>query len=160
MSQTRGTIQTITRSTPDVATLILAISAFAYVAIVVPRGGRATGSTSRTDLASHTGSTGWTDARITRDTIHTSGPACTWIARAFVDIDTAVWTSETGRAFASKPINTIYTFTTIQTRHRLAIIYVASTVRPFKTIAADAAVIAVDRVYTSTAIRAGITRAR
>lgn len=160
MGQTRGTIQTVTRSAPDVAALILAIPAFAYVAVVVPRGGRATGSTSRTDLASRTGSTGRTGARITRNTIHASSSACARIARAFVDIDTAVRASETGRTFASKPIDTVYAFTTIQTWKGLAIVYVAPTVRPLETVAADAAVIAVDRVYTSTAIRAGIARAR
>lgn len=160
MGQTRGTVQTITRSAPDVAALILAVPAFAYVAIVVPRGGRAARSTSRTDLASRTGSTGRTDARITRDSIHASGPACARITRAFVDIDTAVRAGETGRAFASEPIDTVYAFTTIQARSRLTIIYVAPAVRPLKTLAADAAVIAVDHVYAGSAIRARIARAR
>lgn len=160
MGQTRGTVQTVTRSAPDVAALILAVPAFAYVAIVVPRGSRAPGSTSSTDLASRAGSTGRTDARITRDTIYASGPACARIARAFVDVDTAVRAGETGRAFASEPIDTVYAFTTIQARPRLTIIYVAPAVRPFETFATDAAVIAVDRVYAGSAIRTRIARAR
>lgn len=160
MGQTGGTVQAVTRPAPDVAALILAVPAFAHVAIVLPRGGRAAGPTSRTDLASRAGSTGRTDARVARDAIHASGPAGARIARALVDVDTAVRAGETGRAFASEPIDTVYAFTAIQTRHRLTIVHVAPAVQPLETLAADAAVIAVDRVHAGSAVRAGTARAR
>lgn len=113
MGQTRGTVQAITRPAPDVAALILAVPTFAHVAIVLPRGGRAAGSTSRTDFASCAGSTGRTDARVDCDTIHASCSAGARIACALIDIDTAIWAGETGRAFTSEPIDTVYAFTAI-----------------------------------------------
>lgn len=160
MGQTRGTIQAITLPTPDVAALIFAVPAFAHVAIILPCSGHAAGSTSRTNFASRAGSTRRADARVACDAIHASCPAGARIARALVDIDTAVRAGETGCAFTSEPIDTVYAFTTIQTGHRLTIVHVAPTVWPLKTLAANATIIAVDRIHASSTVRAGIARAR
>lgn len=161
MGQTGGTVQTITRPAPDVAALILAVPAFAHVAIILQRSGGATGPTSRADLASRAGSTGRTDTRVIRDAIHASGPADTRVARAFVDVDTAVRTGETRRAFASEPIDPVYAFTAIQTGHRLTIVHITPAVWPLKTLAADTAVIAaVVRVHAGSAVHAGRAGAR
>lgn len=160
MGQARGAVQAVARPAPDVAALVLAIPAFAYVAVILPCDGRAAGSTSCSDLASRTGSTGWTDARVSRDTVHASGTAGARIARAFVHVDAAIRSGESRRAFAPEPIVTVHAFAAIQARHWLAVVHVAPAIRPFEALATDAPVAAVNRVHAGRAVRAGITRAR
>lgn len=160
MGQARGAVQAVARPTPHVAALIFAVPALAYVAVIFPRGGHAAGSTSRTDLASRTSSTGWTDARIACDAVYAGGTARTRIARAFVYVDAAIRTCEAGRAFTSEPIVTVYAFAAVQAWHWLTVIHVAPAVRPLEALATDASIAAVNRVHAGRAVRARITRTR
>lgn len=159
MSQARGAIQTVARPAPDVAALVLTVPAFAYVAVILPRGGRAARSTSCTNLASRTSSAGWTDARVARDAVHTRGTAGARIARAFVHVDAAIRASEAGRTFASEPVVTVHAFATVQAWQWLTVVHIALAVRPFEAFATNAPVTAIDCIHASRAIRAGITRA-
>lgn len=160
MGQARGTVQAVARSAPDVTALVLAIPTFAYVAVILPRGGRAARSTSRSDLASWTCPTGWTDARVPRDAIHAGGTAGARIARTFVHVDAAVRSGEAGRAFASEPVVTVHALTAVQARHWLTVVHIAPAIRSFEALAADAPIAAVNRIHAGRAVRAGITRAR
>jgi len=160
VGQARSAVQAVAWPTPNIATLVLPISTFAYVALILPCSGSATGPTSRSDLASWTGSTGRTDTRVARDTVYASGTSSAWVACAFVHVDAAIRPSEARRAFASEPVVTVYAFTAVQARYRLAIVHVAPAIRPFKALATDAPVAAVNRVHAGRAVRAGITRTR
>jgi len=159
MCQARGTVHAVTRPAPDVAALVLAVPAFAHVAIIVPRGGGAAGPAGRSDLTSAAGSTRRTDAREARDAVHASSTSRARVARALVHVDATVRPGEAGRAFASEPIHAVHALAAVQAWQRLAVIDVASTVRALETLATNAAVLAVRRVHASGAVLAGVTRA-
>jgi len=159
VGQTGGTVHAVTRAAPDVAALVLAVPAFAQVAIVVPRGGGAAGPAGRSDLASAAGSTRRTDAGVARDAVHAGGTSRARVARALVHVDATVRPGEAGRALASEPVHAVDALAAVQARQRLAVVDVASTVGPFETLAADAPVLAVRRVHASGTVLAGIARA-
>jgi len=142
VSQARSAIQTVARSAPDVAALVLAVSTLAYITVILPCGGRTTRPTTRSNLASRTSSAGWTDTRVTRDTIHAGGTAGARITRTFVHINAAIRASEARCTFASEPIITVHAFATIQAWHWLTIVHIALAVRPFESLATDASVFA------------------
>lgn len=160
MGQTGSAVQTVTRAAPDVAALILAVSALAQVAVVIPRGGHTARSASSPDLASRAGSAGRTDAGVTCYTIYAGGAASAWIARTFVHVDTAVRAGEASRAFAPEPIDTVDAFAAIQAGQWLTIVHIALTIRPLETFPADTTVITVSCIHAGRTILAGITRTR
>lgn len=160
MGEAGTTVQAIGRSAPDIATLILAISTLAYVAIIVPRSSGATGPASRPNFALRPGSAGRTDACVARDAVYARGTAGARITRAIVHVDAAVRTCETRGAFASEPINAVHTLAAVQTRQQLTVVDVAPTIRSLEALAADASVAAVSRVHACRAVLAGVSRAR
>lgn len=160
MSQTRGAVQTIARSAPDIAALILTIPTLAYVAFILPRSGCTTGPTSCPDLTSRTGSTRWTNARVARDAVYAGGTSGARIARAFIHVNTTIRASKPGRAFASEPIVTVHTFATVETWHWLTIVHITPAIRSFKAFATDASIAAINRIDAGCTICARITRTR
>lgn len=159
MGQAGGAVEAVTWAAPDVAALILAVSALAHVALVVPRDGHAAGPTGGPDLASSAGSARRADAGVTRDTVHAGGPARARVARAFVHVDTAVRAGEAGRALAPEPVHAVDAFAAVQTRQRLTVVDVAPAVRPFEALPADATVVAIRGVHAGRPVLARAARA-
>lgn len=159
MGQAGSAVHAVARAAPNVAALVLAVTAFAHVTIV-PRGGGAAGPAGRSDLASRTGPTGRADTRVTGDTVDAGSATGARIARALVHVDAAVRPGEAGRALASEPVHAVHAFAAVQARQWLAIVDVAPAIRTLEALAADASVLAVRRVHARGAVLAGVARAR
>lgn len=160
MSQTRCTVQTVPRTAPDIAALVLPVTTFADVAIVVPASYRASWSTCCTNLAAYPGPSWRADASVTRYTVHTRGPSGAGVAGAFVHVYTTIWTGEAWRALASEPVDPVHAFTPVQARQWLAIVDVSTAIRTLETFATDASVIPIGGVHAGGSVLARIARAR
>lgn len=84
--QAGAAVQAVPGAAPNGAALGVAVSALADVAVVVPHGRHATGTTGGADLAVGPGSAGGTDAGVTRDPVDASSSVHARVAGALVDV--------------------------------------------------------------------------
>lgn len=156
MCQAHAAVQAIARAAPYVAALILAVATLAQIALVVPGGGVAAGTSARRgQLAVCAGSARRTDARVAGNPVDARSAAHARVTGALVDVYATVGPSETRRALASEPIDTVDAATTIETGQRLTVVHVLVTVRPFEALLADAAIATVGDVHARGPVLAG-----